>query len=96
MIRSKQDAYKFAEALDQDVAEGSSRNINLIQIRKENGYIYAVGQNHQCGHEQKYTPAEFADFVIFPERKRINDWITTQKWMALTKWPSVPEIITYE
>ena len=96
MIRSKRDAYKFAEALDNDLADGAKMNLNLIQIRKDNGYLYAVGQNHQCGHEQKYTPAEFADFVLYPERKRINDWIQTQRYMALMKWPSVPEIITYE
>jgi hypothetical protein len=94
MIRSHNDAYELATALDNTLAEGESVNINFIIIRKENDRLYATGQIHRHGEgEQKYVPCEFADFVIWPERKRFNDAIRNEAnkvyFERLRNWPNI-------
>lgn len=94
MIRSHNDAYELATAIDNTLSEGQTVNINWMQIRKENDRLYVVGQIHRHDEgEQKYMPCEFADFVIWPERKRFNDAIRNEAnelyFERLRTWPNL-------
>ena len=81
IIRSHDDAYTVASAIYEWLQEGQAIDINFIRIRKQGIYLFAVGQAHRCNEgEQPYIACEFADFVLWPERKRIND--------ALRSWSS--------
>lgn len=75
IIRSREDADTVAAMLDEQLQDGQSVSINLIDITKVDDMFTAIGQTAR--YSGKYTPCEFADFVLYPERKRVNDWIRT-------------------
>ena len=94
MIRSHADAYELAQVIDNALAEGETLTLHLLQIRKQDDRLYAIGQSHRCDEgEQKYVPCEFADFVLWPERRRVNDWLRWKVQQArfeqLRSWPAL-------
>lgn len=92
-IRSHDDAYALAKAIDNTLAEGESKSFNLITVTKRDIWLYVTGQIYNDGKETKFVPCELADFVLYPERKRVNDALKAE-WNAayfnhLRNWPNV-------
>lgn len=75
IIKSHRDAATVAYQIED---AGQALNLNMIKVEIIDGFIYATGQEHRYGEgPQRYTASEFAEFVLWPERKRVNDWIRT-------------------
>ena len=73
IIKSHADAYRLAERIHNAMTEGEILRINFINLRKEGIHFVVSGQSHNEGREGVYMSSELADFVLYPERKRVND-----------------------
>jgi hypothetical protein len=72
------DAYEIAEEVVERMAVGQTVGANAVHLTKtEESYVTVEGSsyNYETGRRTvpRMTSCELAEFVFFPERKRIND-----------------------
>ncbi len=89
-IRSYEDAYEIAEQIIERMEEGQAIGLNAITLRKVSSYRVKVAgaeytheENQRYGREDHlessghFTSVELGEFILFPERKRVNDALTS-------------------
>jgi hypothetical protein len=90
IIKSHADAYTLAEGIFSALREGEILKINFINLRKEGIHFVVSGQSHREGREGVYMSSELADFVLYPERKRVNDALRSNVELFATLLSRVP------
>jgi hypothetical protein len=73
-IKSHADAYALATALEQKMANAETIEMNCISFTHYGDGKFSANWDYYYDHKTFYT-CELADFIIWPNRKAINDYL---------------------